>query len=148
MWGLGLNGNPISDLGVGTLARALAGRASLRDIGITLSDVTDAGIQQLADSVTTCKHLRFIYLYTSGFKAATKITDAGKVRERARGTRRCAELAIPQRRSRRASARARARLLTAPAHRPRCRQAYLRSKLPLYATAAFDHKLSRYLKSP
>jgi hypothetical protein len=27
-------------------------------------------------------------------------------------------------------------------------QAYLRSKLPLYATAAFDHKLSRYLKSP
>ena len=80
MWGLGLNGNPISDLGVGTLARALAGRASLRDIGITLSDVTDVGIQQLADSVTTCKHLRFIYLYTSGFKAATKITDAGKVR--------------------------------------------------------------------
>jgi hypothetical protein len=41
VWGLGLNGNPISDLGVGTLARALAGRASLRDIGITLSDVTD-----------------------------------------------------------------------------------------------------------
>ena len=84
MWGLGLNGNPISDLGVGTLARALAGRASLRDIGITLSDVTDVGIQQLADSVTTCKHLRFIYLYTSGFKAATKITDAGKVRRAAR----------------------------------------------------------------
>ena len=27
-------------------------------------------------------------------------------------------------------------------------KAYLRSKLPLYATAAFDHKLSRYLKAP
>ena len=27
-------------------------------------------------------------------------------------------------------------------------KAYLRSKLPPYATAAFDHKLSRYLKAP
>ena len=44
------------------------------------------------------------YLYTSGFKAATKITEQGK--------------------------------------------AYLVSKLPPFATAAFDHKLSRYLKEP
>jgi hypothetical protein len=84
VWGLGLNGNPISDEGVGTLARALEGRDSLRDIGITLSDVTDAGIVRLADSIASCRHLRFIYLYTSGFKAATKITEAGKAYLRAK----------------------------------------------------------------
>jgi hypothetical protein len=114
VWGLGLNGNPISDLGVGTLARALAGRASLRDIGITLSDVTDVGIQQLADSVTTCKHLRFIYLYTSGFKAATKITDAGKVRAAAA----------------RARANAKARAATGTRTRTRTRALSLTSSRP------------------
>lgn len=33
LWGLGLNGNPITNSGVRTLARALRGRGSLRDIG-------------------------------------------------------------------------------------------------------------------
>jgi len=104
LWGLGLNGNPITDSGARTLARAIRGRMSLRDIGITLSEMTDAGVARLATALATCPNLRYVYLYTSGFKAAQKVTDEAKQK--------------------------------------------LRENLPIYATAAFDHRLSRYLKRP
>jgi hypothetical protein len=76
----------------------------LRDVGITLSEMTDAGVARLAVALRTCPHLRYVYLYTTGFKAATKVTDEAK-------------------------------------HA-------LRDQLPPFATAAFDHRLSRYLKKP
>lgn len=104
LWGWGGNGNPISDAGVRTLARALRGRPALRDVGVTFSDMTDAGARALAAALSTCPCLRYVYLYTQGFKAATKVTDEGK--------------------------------------------AALRAALPPFATAAFDHRLSRYLKHP
>lgn len=66
--------------------------------------MSDAGCEALASSLASCACLRFVYLYTSGFKAATKVTDAGK--------------------------------------------GALRAQLPPSATAAFDHRLSRYLKKP
>lgn len=102
LWGLGLNGNPITDAGARTLARAIRGRDRLKDIGITLSEMTDAGVARLATALATCPNLRYVYLYTAGFKASTKVTDDAKAR--------------------------------------------LREALPVYATAAFDHRLSRYLK--
>lgn len=104
LWGLGLNGNPISDKGVALLAEALARRSALRDVGITLSDMTDNGVHCIANALGTCPKLRFVYLYTQGFKAAVKVTEEGKQ--------------------------------------------YLRRTLPPHATAAFDHRLSRYLKTP
>ena len=78
LWGLGLNGNPVSDVGAGMLANALRGNRSLRDIGITLSDMTDDGVAKLAVALGTVPNLRFVYLYSSGFKAAVKVTDEGK----------------------------------------------------------------------
>ena len=104
LWGLGLNGNPITDVGVAELCLALQHKERLQDIGITLSDMTDHGCSLLGASLHTCTNLRFVYLYSSGFKAASKITDAGKEE--------------------------------------------LRKMLPAFATPAFDHKLSRYLKTP
>lgn len=104
LWGLGLNGNPISDTGAKVLAKALKNKESLRDIGITLSEMTDTGVQKLANALHTCRNLRYVYLYTSGFKAAHRVTEEAKQR--------------------------------------------LRASLPAYATAAFDHRLSRYLKKP
>lgn len=102
LWGLGLNGNPITDEGARTLARAIRGRERLKDIGITLSEMTDAGVARLASALSTCPNLRYVYLYTSGFKASVKVSDEAKAR--------------------------------------------LKAALPIYATAAFDHRLSRYLK--
>ena len=104
LWGLGLNGNPVTDNGVKILAKALKDRHKIRDIGITLSEMTDDGVKTLAHALATCKNLRFLYLYTAGFKAATKVTEEGKT--------------------------------------------FLRHTIPNNATAAFDHRLSRYLKTP
>jgi hypothetical protein len=104
LWGLGLNGNPVGDQGVRILARALRGREHLRDVGITLSDMTDEGVRKLGAALASVPTLRFVYLYCSGFKAATKVTEEGKEE--------------------------------------------LRKLLPPYATPAFDHRLSRYLKQP
>ena len=104
LWGLGLNGNPITDAGARALARALRDRPSLRDVGITLSEMTDEGVGKLAKALRSCANLRYVYLYTTGFKAAQKVTEEAKRN--------------------------------------------LRAQLPLYATAAFDHRLSRYLKRP
>jgi hypothetical protein len=104
LWGLGLNGNPVSDSGARTLARALRGRQNLRDIGLTLSEATDEGILRLANALKTCPRIRFVYCYSQGYKSAVRVTDEGK--------------------------------------------AALRALLPPYATPAFDHRLSRYLKQP
>ena len=104
LWGLGLNGNPITDSGVRALCRSLRSRPALQDVGITLSDMTDDGVRRLGNALTTCPNLRFVYLYSTGFKAATRVTDSVKDE--------------------------------------------LRTMLPLHATPAFDHKLSRYLKTP
>ena len=60
LWGLGLNGNPITDSGARTLARALRGRHALRDVGITLSEMTDKGCERLATSLQTCPNLRYV----------------------------------------------------------------------------------------
>jgi len=78
LWGVGLNGNPVSDSGVVTLCEGLVGRSSLQDVGVTLSDMTDEGCKQLGAALATCPSLRFVYLYSTGFKAATKVTETGK----------------------------------------------------------------------
>lgn len=77
LWGLGINGNNLSDVGARALARALAGRPVLRDVGLTLSDTTDAGMAALAGALRTCPKLRFVYVYTTGYKSASKVTPAG-----------------------------------------------------------------------
>lgn len=138
LWGVGLNGNALSDVGVATLCQGLAGRKNLQDIGVTLSDMTDHGCQLLGEALSTCPSLRefprcyqalvssfcvpsshhqspppplpsppfpptgFVYLYSSGFKAATKVTDLGKEA--------------------------------------------IKKQLPPFCTPALDHRLSRYLK--
>lgn len=104
LWGLGLNGNPISDRGAEELSTVLPGLATLRDVGITLSDMTDAGCLKLAEALHRCDNLRFVYLYTAGFKAAQRVTPWAKE--------------------------------------------HLRARLPVHATAAFEHRLSRYIKHP
>jgi hypothetical protein len=72
----------------------------VRDVGITLSEMSDEGVIRLANALKTCPNLRFVYLYTQGYKAATKVTEDGK--------------------------------------------AQLKALLPMFATPAFDHRLSRY----
>jgi len=49
----------------------------LRDVGLTLSDTTDAGMAALAGALRTCPKLRFVYVYTTGYKSAAKVTPAG-----------------------------------------------------------------------
>ena len=66
--------------------------------------MSDEGVLRLGTALKLCPALRFVYLYSSGFKAATKVTDAGKEE--------------------------------------------LKRVLPPHCTPAFDHKLSRYLKTP
>lgn len=78
LWGLGLNGNPISDVGATTLAEGIVGKTSLRDIGITLSEMTDVGCGRIATALQSCLRLRYVYLYTTGFKASTRVTDEAK----------------------------------------------------------------------
>lgn len=73
----------MSDAGARALADGLRGRLALRDVGLTLSEMTDDGVDALAAALATCARLRFVYLYVSGFKAATRVTDAGKARLRA-----------------------------------------------------------------
>ena len=78
LWGLGLNGNPVSDAGVKVLSEGFMHHATLQDVGVTLSDMSDEGCRVLGAALATCPSLRFCYLYSSGFKAATRVTDAGK----------------------------------------------------------------------
>lgn len=40
--------------------------------------MTDAGVEKLALALNTVPNLRFVYLYSSGFKAAVHVTDEGK----------------------------------------------------------------------
>jgi hypothetical protein len=60
------------------LCDGLRNRKELQDVGITLSDMTDEGVGLLSEALATCPSLRFVYLYSSGFKAATRVTDAAK----------------------------------------------------------------------
>ncbi len=61
-----------------TLCDGLRHRKELQDIGITLSDMTDEGVGYLSEALATCPSLRFVYLYSAGFKAATRVTEAAK----------------------------------------------------------------------
>ncbi len=49
-----------SDVGAQTLCRSLRNRPALLDIGITLSDLSDAGCEKLAAALQTCPKLRFV----------------------------------------------------------------------------------------
>lgn len=125
------------------LAKALKGNASLKDIGITLSDITDAGVAKLAFALETVPNLRFVYLYSSGFKAATKVTDEGKAVLKGEGAREdgwgvCLPRCIPRRAASRTSSLSPSPLspLASAAH------------LPPFACAALNHSVSRYLKNP
>ncbi len=77
LWGLGLNGNPITDTGARTLARGIRGHKGLHDVGFTLSEMSDVGLLRLANALHTCPNLRYAYVYTVGFKAAQKVTAEG-----------------------------------------------------------------------
>ena len=88
--------------------------------------MSDDGVLRLGNALAQCPNLRFVYLYSSGFKAATKVTDAGKAKLR--------DILPPHATPVRGRGRGGAR--EAPrAHAPRPPP-----------TQAFDHKLSRYLK--
>lgn len=84
LWGVGLNGNALTDVGAKDLATALRNRPSLRDVGLTLSGMTDIGVEYLASALKG-QSIRFCFLYTQGFKAASLVSQAGMEKLRACG---------------------------------------------------------------
>jgi hypothetical protein len=75
VWALGLNGNPISNVGAIALSNCLRTNPSLSDIGISFTKMTDMGIVDIASSLRFSTHLRYIYLFNQGFKSAALTTN-------------------------------------------------------------------------
>ena len=76
LWGLGLNGNTeINDVGVAKLARAIRNHPSIRDVGCTIG-FTAKGAQCLLKALRSCQRIRYVYLYNTGFKSASKLSDS------------------------------------------------------------------------
>lgn len=74
LWALGVNGTPVGDVGVAALAAAVCGHPCLRDIGITCSKMTDRGVAAWAGALASAPALRYVFMYTSGFKAAERVS--------------------------------------------------------------------------
>ena len=74
----------MTDVGAKDLATALRNRPSLRDVGLTLSGMTDIGVEYLASALKG-QSIRFCFLYTQGFKAASLVSQAGMEKLRACG---------------------------------------------------------------
>jgi Ran GTPase-activating protein (RanGAP) involved in mRNA processing and transport len=73
LWGLGCNGNPLTNAGAQVLASALYRRTNLLDIGISFTEITDEGLESLAIALQTCPRLRYVFVYSQGFKSANKL---------------------------------------------------------------------------
>jgi len=94
--------------------------------------MTDIGCGRLAAALKTCRNLRYVYLYTTGElprECALASATAGGAPPHQLLLRRVAGFKAAQK-------------VTDDAKR------HLKEQLPLHATAAFDHRLSRYLKKP
>ena len=78
LWGLGLNGNLIGDIGAERLARALTSNRSLADIGVTFRWMTDAGCASLSKALKRMPRLRMVFLYRgTKFGNAHAVTEKG-----------------------------------------------------------------------
>jgi len=75
VWALGLNGNPISNVGAKALSNCLKTNPSLADIGFSFTKMTDMGIVDIASSLQFSTHLRNIYLFNQGNKCAILTTN-------------------------------------------------------------------------
>lgn len=73
---LGLNGNPVTDIGAKFLAQYFSFNTMLQDIGISFIYMSDAGLLQLRDSILGLKEkkLRNIFLFSS-FTCCKIITE-------------------------------------------------------------------------
>lgn len=74
LWALGLNGNHLTDEGARVVAAGLQGHATLRDVGVTFTRLTDVGCEHLAHALHTCGRLRGVYMYTT---CSGRVTPAG-----------------------------------------------------------------------
>jgi len=75
VWALGLNGNPISNVGAKALSRCLQTNPATADIGISFTKMTDMGIVDIASSLRFSTHLRYIFLFRDGHKCAALTTN-------------------------------------------------------------------------
>ena len=78
LWGLGLNGNYFNGRDMCNITKCLP--PTLRDIGITNVYLTDEYMGTIGCTIAQrCPVIRFVYLYTKGFKAAESVTKNGLV---------------------------------------------------------------------
>lgn len=76
LWGLGLNGNYLTDHDVLCILNVLP--PSIRDIGITNVSLTNEFMEEIARTLTSrCPKLRYVYLYNIGYKSATSVSFDG-----------------------------------------------------------------------
>ena len=75
VWALGLNGNPISNVGAKAFSNCLRTNPSLSDIGISFTQMDDMGIVDIASCLRFSTHLRYIYLFNQGHKSAALTTN-------------------------------------------------------------------------
>lgn len=74
VWALGLNGNPISNVGAKALSNCLRKNPAIADIGISFTKMTDMGIVDIASSLRFATNLRSIFLFNQGYKSAALTT--------------------------------------------------------------------------
>lgn len=78
LWGLGLNGNYFNGRDMCKITECLP--STLRDIGITNVYLTDEYMGTIGCTIARrCPVIRFVYLYTKGFKAAQSVTKDGLI---------------------------------------------------------------------
>jgi len=75
VWALGMNGNPISNVGAKALSNCLRTNPSLSDIGISFTQMDDMGIVDIASCLRFSTHLRYIFLFREGHKSAALTTN-------------------------------------------------------------------------
>jgi hypothetical protein len=93
LWALGINGNPITDMP--RLCEALAEHApNLENFGMTSSKLDGMSAWDCLRSLAPLKHLHHLFLYNTGYGAATRITDREMVELRKKYLRECNRILV------------------------------------------------------
>lgn len=78
LWGLGLNGNNLDGNDIYNIVKSMP--PTIRDIGITNEDLKDEYMKLIGSTIAErCPRIRYVFLYTTGFKGAKYITSDGLV---------------------------------------------------------------------
>jgi hypothetical protein len=93
LWALGINGNPITDMP--RLCEALAQHApNLENFGMTSSMLNGMSAWDCLRSLAPLKHLHHLFLYNTGYGAATRITDREMVELRQKYLKECNRILV------------------------------------------------------